>query len=134
MSYKLFFDKGSAAQGVQMVLEELEQPYQLIQSTKDRSKPRPAEQLRINPNGWVPVLMYENTGIYECAAITIFLCDRHPEKKLAPRIDNSKRGLFLQTLVYFSNSVQTAFQTNYYPDRFVDVALDEDSAQRRGIR
>ena len=134
MSYKLFYDKGSAAQGVQMVLEELGQPYELIQSTKDRSKPRPAEQLEVNPNGWVPVLLYDDTGIYECAAITIFLCDRHSEKKLGPKITDPSRGLFLQTLVYFSNSVQTAFQTNYYPDRFVDLPLDEDSAQKRGIR
>ena len=134
MSYKLFYDKGSAAQGVQMVLEELGQPYELIQSTKDRSKPRPAKQLEVNPNGWVPVLLYDDTGIYECAAITIFLCDRHSEKKLGPKITDPSRGLFLQTLVYFSNSVQTAFQTNYYPDRFVDLPLDEDSAQKRGIR
>ena len=102
-------------QGVQMVLEELGQPYELIQSTKDRSKPRPAKQLEVNPNGWVPVLLYDDTGIYECAAITIFLCDRHSEKKLGPKITDPSRGLFLQTLVYFSNSVQTAFQTNYYP-------------------
>ena len=72
MSYKLFFDKGSAAQGVQMVLEELGQPYELIQSTKDRSKPRPAKQLEVNPNGWVPALLYDDTGFYERAAITIF--------------------------------------------------------------
>ena len=40
MTYKLFYADGSASQGIQMVLEELEQPYELIQSTKDRSKPR----------------------------------------------------------------------------------------------
>ena len=32
MTYKLFYADGSAAQGVQMVLEELRQPYELIQS------------------------------------------------------------------------------------------------------
>jgi glutathione S-transferase len=41
--------------------------------------------------------------------------------------------LYLQTLVYFSNSIQTAFQTYYYPDRFVDAPADEASAQKRGI-
>ena len=134
MTYKLFYADGSAAQGVQMVLEELRQPYELIQSTKDRSKPRPSEQIKINPNGWVPVLMYDNTGMYECAAITIFLCDRHPEMNLAPKVDHPNRGLFLQTLIYFSNSVQTAFQTYYYPDRFADSVEDEAGTQRRGIR
>ena len=36
--------------------------------------------------------------------------------------------------MYFSNSVQTAFQTNYYPDRFTDTNANEQSAQRRGIK
>ena len=109
-------------------------PYKLLQSTIERGKTRPPEQLAINPNGWVPVLMYGDNGIYECAAITIFLCDRHPEVKLAPKINDPKRGLYLQTLVYFSNSVQTAFQTDYHPERFADTQADELSAQRRGIR
>lgn len=132
--YKLFYAQGSAAEGVRVILEEIGAPYQLIQSTKDRSLPRLPEQLAINPNGWVPVLMYGDKGMYECAAITIFLCDRHPGSNLAPKIDDPERGLYLQTLVYFSNSVQTAFQTFYYPDRFVDASVDEPSAERRGIR
>ena len=72
--------------------------------------------------------------MYECAAITVFLCDRHPEAGLAPALDDPTRGLYLQTLVYFSNSVQNAFQLNYYPDRFADTPEDEPSAQKRGIR
>ena len=90
--------------------------------------------MAVNPNGWVPVLLWGDNGMYECAAITVFLCDRHPDAMLAPRLNEPERGLYLQTLVYFSNSVQTAFQTNYYPDRFVDTPADEPSAQRRGIR
>ena len=72
--------------------------------------------------------------MYECAAITIFLCDRHSEANLASAIDAPERGLFLQTLVYFSNSVQTAFQLDYHADRFADKPADEPSAQRRGHR
>jgi len=72
--------------------------------------------------------------MYECAAITMFLCDRHPEANLAPAVNDPDRGLYLQTLVYFSNSVQNAFQLDYYPDRFADTPADESSAQRRGIR
>ena len=72
--------------------------------------------------------------MYECAAITVFLCDRHPEAGLAPALDDPTRGLYLQTLVYFANSVQNAFQLNYYPDRFADTPGDEPSAQKRGIR
>jgi glutathione S-transferase len=120
--------------GVRVILEEIGAPYELIHTTIDMDEPRPPEQLALNPNGWVPVLIWGDNAMYECAAITVFLCDRHPESKLAPKINELERGLFLQTLVYFSNSVQNAFQLNYYPDRFADTPAEEPSAQRRGIR
>ena len=134
MTYKLYYDQLSAAEGIRVLLEEIGLPYKLIPSFKDRSKPRPAEQLEINPNGWLPVLTWEKTGMYECAAITLFLCDKYPESNLAPLPNEPERAVFLQTLIYFSNSVQTAFQTFHYPDRFVDKQQIEANAQRRGIQ
>ena len=120
--------------GIRVLLEEIGVKYKLIQSTTDMQKQRPVEQLRINPNGWLPVLLWDRGAMYECSAITIFLCDKHAKAKLAPPIDAPERGLFLQTLVYFSSSVQNAFQLDYYPDRFADTPEDEPSAQRRGHR
>ncbi len=134
MTYQLFYAPGSAAMGIRVMLEDIGAPYELIESTIDMVKPRPPEQIAINPNGWIPVLKWEDSAMYECAAITVFLCDRHPEAGLAPALDDRTRGLYLQTLVYFSNSVQNAFQLNYYPDRFADTPEDEPSAQKRGIR
>ena len=112
MAYQLYYADGTASMGVRVLLEEFGAPYELIQTTTDRQEPRPAEQLKINPNGWVPVLLWDDNAMYECAAITIFLCDQHSEASLAPAIDAPERSLFLQTLVYFSSSIQTAFQTN----------------------
>ena len=132
--YKLFYALKSASMGVRVLLEEIGAPYELIHMSIDMDEPRPPEQLAVNPNGWVPVLLWEGGAMYECAAITVFLCDRHSEARLAPTVDDPARALFLQTLVYFSNSVQNAYQLTYYPDRFVDTPADEPSAQQRGIR
>lgn len=134
MTYQLYYAPGSAAMGVRVMLEEIGAAYELIETTIDMDKPRPAEQLALNPNGWVPVLLWDGGAMYECAAVTIFLCDRHSGANLAPGIDEPERGLFLQTLVYFSSSVQNAFQLDYYPGRFADDAAGEPGAQRRGIR
>lgn len=134
MNYKLYYAAGTASMGVRVLLEEIGAPYELIQTTTDRRKARPAEQLKLNPNGWVPVLLWDESAMYECAAITIFLCDRHPKSNLAPAIDAPERSLFLQTLVYFSSSVQTAFQLDYHAHRFADTPSDEPSARRRGHR
>ena len=58
MAYKLFYAKQSASMGVRVILEEIGTPYELIQSTTDRSVQRPPEQMAVNPNGWVPVLTW----------------------------------------------------------------------------
>ena len=134
MSYKLYYADGTASMGVRVLLEEIGAPYELIKTSINRQEPRPAEQLKINPNGWVPVLIWDDNAMYECAAITIYLCDRHTEANLAPAIDTKERSLFLQTLVYFSSSVQTAFQLDYHAHRFADTPADEPSAKRRGHR
>lgn len=132
--YKLFYAPGTAAMGPRVLLEEISAPYELIDTSIARDVPRSAELLAHNPNGWIPILMWDNQSMYECAAIMIFLCDRHPKAGLAPAVDDATRGLFLQTLVYFSSSVQTAFQQFYYPDRFAETSADEDGARQRGIR
>ena len=99
--------------GIRVMLEEIGAPYELLQTTIAADEPRPPEQLALNPNGWVPVLVWGDNAMYEAAAITVFLCDRHPHSKLAPSIDSTERGSYLQTLVYFSSSVQPAFQLDY---------------------
>ena len=63
--------------GTRVILEEIGAPYELIQTTIAMDEPRPPEQLALNPNGWVPVLIWDDKAMYECAAITVFLCDRH---------------------------------------------------------
>ena len=68
MTYKLYYADDTSAMGVRVLLEEIGAPYELIQTTTDRKKPRPAEQLKINPNGWVPVLLWDDNAMYECEA------------------------------------------------------------------
>lgn len=133
-SYKLFYALKSASMGVRVLLEEIGAPYELLETSVAMDQPRPAELLAVNPNGWAPVLIWDGGAMYECAAITMFLCDRHPEAGLAPAVDDPVRALYLQTLVYFSSSVQNAYQLTYYPDRFVEMKEDETSAEARGAR
>ncbi len=133
MSYKLYYDEGSAAMGVRTILEDIGAPYELLTASIDRSKPKDPELLVHNPNGWIPVLLWEHGSFYECGAIVTFLCDRHPESQLAPAFDDPGRGRFLQWLFFFSSSIQNAFQMAYYPDRFCISSEDEATVQQRSI-
>ena len=79
MTYRLFYAEGTASKGIRIILEEVGANYELISATTDRNKPRSKEHIRLNPNGWVPVLTWGEHSMYEAAAITIFLCDRYPQ-------------------------------------------------------
>ena len=133
MTYRLYYADGSAAMGVRVVLEEIQAPYELIPTSISMDSPRDPEVLALNPNGWIPILLWEKGAIYECGAITTFLCDRHPQYQLAPGMADAKRGLFLQWLFFFSSSLQNAYQMSYYPWRFCDTEGDEASVKRRSV-
>jgi len=133
MTYRLYYSDGSAAMGARVVLEEIRASYELISTSISMDSPRDPAVLALNPNGWIPVLVWEKGAIYECGAITTFLCDRHPEYQLAPGADDTERGLFLQWLFFFSSSLQNAYQMSYYPWRFCDSDQSEASVKRRSV-
>ena len=63
MTYSLYYAEDSAAMGVRVVLEELNQPYTLIPTSIDMDTARAPELLALNPNGWIPVLIDDGTAI-----------------------------------------------------------------------
>ena len=132
MTYQLFYADRSAAQGVRMILEELNQQYELIETDIKSEAPRSPELLAANPNGLVPVLTFDGGMIYECGAIVTFLCDRHPEYRLAPKTGDLHRGLFLQWLFYFSSSLQNAFSMTYRPNRFSTLESSYSNVRQQG--
>jgi len=116
MPYRLFYADGSAAMGARVILEEVGETYELIETEIGAGMPRSPELLALNPNGWVPVLLWEHGAIYECGA------------------DDTDRGVFLQWLFFFSSSLQTAYQMTYHTDRFCESTADHDSVQQRSAR
>ncbi len=95
MHYSLYYADRSAAMGVRVILDEIEAPYELIWTDIQPGSTRTPELLALNPNGWIPVLVWQEGKIYECGAITAFLCERHPDTGLAPASNEPERGQFL---------------------------------------
>jgi glutathione S-transferase len=131
MSYSLYYADRSAAMCTRVILEEIGDPYKLIWTDISPDSTREPELLSLNPNGWIPILVWQEGAIYECGAITVFLCDRHPEIQLAPDATDPDRGMFLQWLFFFSSSLQNAYQMTYYPNRFCSSGEDEDIIKLR---
>ncbi len=129
--YKLYSAPGSAAMAPTAALEEIGATYELVPVDISTERPRDPEYLKLNPNGCVPTLVDENGAIYEAAAIMIYLADKHPEAGLAPPVGDPARGRYLQWLVYMADTLQTAYQMHYYPERHSTAPGDMPRVQAK---
>jgi glutathione S-transferase len=65
----------------------------------------------------------------ESAALLMLLAERHPEAKLAPPTGDTRRGKWLETMVYLANTVSSAMRDWFYADK--DGEPSDASAIRR---
>ncbi|MGA2410225.1 MAG: glutathione S-transferase family protein, partial [Candidatus Binataceae bacterium] len=76
-------------QKVRIILAEKGLSYELIQVDLIQGEQRKPDFLRLNPFGRVPVLVDEDTIIYDSTIIAEYLEDEYPEPPLLPAIDAS---------------------------------------------
>ena len=84
MSYKLYYAEPSAAMGARVILEEIGSPYELVWTDISQNSTRKPDLLDLNPNGWIPVLVWEEGAIYECGAMTFFSVTATPRFSWRP--------------------------------------------------
>jgi glutathione S-transferase len=84
---KLYYATGTCALATYITLEEAGADYTAERlSFKDNQQTSP-DYLAINPKGRVPALVTERGVLTETPAILAFVCQSHPEAKLAPLDD-----------------------------------------------
>ena len=125
--YKLFWDPGSANMAPHAVLEEIGCPYELVLVDVKKGAHRAPAYLKLNPNGRVPTLVDGDRVMYESAAIVLHLAEKHPEARLMPPAGTPERMLFLQWLMYLTNTVQDSYNLFYHPDNY----FADDAGQAR---
>lgn len=76
-------------QKVRIALAEKSLSYELITVELANGDQRRPEFLRLNPYGRVPVLIDEDTVVYDSTIINEYLDDEYPDPPLLPRLENS---------------------------------------------
>ncbi|HYA34246.1 MAG TPA: glutathione S-transferase family protein [Candidatus Binataceae bacterium] len=76
-------------QKVRIVLAEKSLSYELVQVDISKGENRRPEFLRLNPYGRVPVLVDEDTTVYDSTIINEYLEDEYPEPPVLPPIGSS---------------------------------------------
>ena len=119
-SYRLYGRANAGSLAVQIVLEEIGAPYELI--WVGRTAPELEALRRINPAGKVPALVLpDGTPVFESAAILIHLTHAHPTAGLAPVAGSTAHARFLQWMLFLSSNVYEAALRSYYPERYSTV-------------
>ena len=114
--YTLYYMPGAASFVVHWLLIETGAPHELVRIDGEARDQKTPAYLKLNPNGLVPTLIVDGEPVYECAALTLLLAERHPEAGLAPPLGGRARALYLQWILHLANTVQPAFRNWFYPD------------------
>jgi glutathione S-transferase len=106
MSIVLYHHPISRAAGALWMLEEVGVPYELrfVDITAGEQK-QPA-LVALNPMGKLPTLQDGDTIVTELAAIGLYLADRYAPGRLAPPIDDPRRGPYLRWSLFSPSVVE----------------------------
>jgi glutathione S-transferase len=100
MSLTFYYAPMSTAAITELVLAELEVPYEKVEIDLKKGETRKPEFLRLNPNGKVPLVVHDGIPIWESAAITMYLGEAFGvDRGLYPE-PGPKRGEAMEWIVW----------------------------------
>jgi glutathione S-transferase len=124
--YQLYYSSGACSMAVHVLLNELNQSVELIDTSISQQKNKSAEFLKINPRGEVPVLVDNGTVITEGGAIITYVCDGNPSP-LFPKADAGvSRAKALEALMFCNASLHVAYSKAFMIGR---ATIDQASKE-----
>ncbi|MEZ4302554.1 MAG: glutathione S-transferase N-terminal domain-containing protein, partial [Polyangiaceae bacterium] len=103
---KLYFAPRTRATRPRWLLEQLGEPYELVNVDLEKGEHKQLPYLRIHPLGRVPALVDGDAVIFESIAICMYLADKYPEKKLAPPVGTPERGQYYQWMLFAASELE----------------------------
>ncbi|PXX96400.1 glutathione S-transferase family protein [Halomonas sp. LBP4] len=118
-SYRLFYSPDSANLVIRMVLEEVGARYRDVRIDRARGGLDDPAFRALNPQGLLPVLVDETSGVplFETGAILLHLCERHASLAIT---DPAQRGAFLAWLFFLSNTLHADLRLRFYTWRYAE--------------
>lgn len=88
------------------MLEELGKDYELRFVDMPTGAHKSQELLALNPMGKLPILSDGDQVVTEVAAIGLYLADRYAVGRLAPQLDDPKRGTYLRWSLFAPSVIE----------------------------
>jgi glutathione S-transferase len=102
----LYHHPFSRAAGVLWALEEVGVPYQLEFVDFANNAQKSPAHVALNPMGKIPTLVDGNTVVTEVAAIALYLADRYAAGRLAPPVDDPRRGTYFRWALFAPSVIE----------------------------
>ncbi|HYP75248.1 MAG TPA: glutathione S-transferase family protein [Polyangiaceae bacterium] len=106
MSVVLYHHPFSRAATVVWMLEELGVDYELRFVDLLSGAHKSPEMLALNPMGKLPILADGDQVVSEVAAIGLYLADRYALGRLAPNLDDPRRGTYLRWSLFAPSVIE----------------------------
>lgn len=106
MTITLYHHPFSRAANTLWMLEEIEQPYDLVFVDIMKGEQKKPELLALNQMGKLPVLTDGDAVVSESAAIGLYLADRYALGTLAPALDDPQRGAYLRWALFAPSVIE----------------------------
>lgn len=106
MTIKLFHHPFSRAANTVWVLEEVGRDYELEYVDFARREHKEAAMRAKNPMGKLPTLIDGDVVVTEAAAVALYLADRYAAGRLAPALDDPRRGTYLRWSFYAPSVIE----------------------------
>lgn len=112
---KLYSSPKTRAVRAIWMLEETGVDYELEQiDIRSPNRRDSAEFRSASPMGKVPALVDGDVRMSESAAICLYLADRYAPGRLAPAVDDARRGKFLYWLMYTPAVIEPAMSEKFH--------------------
>ncbi|HEY1225832.1 MAG TPA: glutathione S-transferase family protein [Ramlibacter sp.] len=108
MSLILHYHPYSRAAGTLWALEEAGVPYELKVVDIMKGEQKGPELVAKNPMGKLPTLVDGDVVVTEAAAIALYLADRYAPGRLAPALDDARRGTYLRWSFFAPSVIEPA--------------------------
>lgn len=106
MTITLYHHPFSRAASTVWTLEEIGEPYELRYVDIMAGGQKAPEIVALNPMGKLPLLTDGDAVVTENAAIALYLADRYAHGRLAPRLDDPKRGTYLRWSLFAPSVIE----------------------------
>ena len=113
MALTLYYHPYSRAAGTIWALEEVGVPYDLHVVDIMKGEQKQPDVLSKNAMGKLPTLVDGGLVVTEAAAIALYLADRYAPGRLAPALEDPRRGSYLRWSFFAPSVIEPAVMTKH---------------------